>query len=343
MRFRPLLLAPAAFTLAAFGCQGAADRGADGGTATITTDAVSVSAPAAVAPPPAPPPVAREESHSLGFGGATLGRSEVSRPVAAEQMASKRAADATVANVRPTAQLPFGGGAGRVDPDMVIRSGQASVQVDSLDLAVAHVRQLAQRVGGSIANSSLQSGRDQVRAATLEIRVPAPRFDELVAGLAPFGKVETVNVTAEDVGEEFVDLTARVTNARRLEQRLIELLATRTGKLSDVLTVERELARVREEIERYEGRLRYLQARSAVSTLAVTVHEPFPILAGAPSSNPIARAFIQAWRNFVGLLAVLIASLGVLLPLAGIALLGWLGWTRVRRQARPAAGTVVGG
>jgi hypothetical protein len=218
-----------------------------------------------------------------------------------------------------------------IAPDMVIRRGQASVQVDSLDRAVARVRQLAARVGGVVANSSLRSGRDQVRSATIEVRVPAPRFDELVTGLDPFGKVETVDVTAEDVGEEYVDVSARVANARRLESRLVDILATRTGKLSDVLAVERELARVREEIERWEGRLRYLRARSAVSTLAVTVHEPPPILAGPPSTNPVAHAFVEAWRNFVTLLAATIAAMGVLVPVAVVAGLGWVGVRRVRR------------
>src|SRR5205823_10851551 len=78
----------------------------------------------------------------------------------------------------------------------------------------------------------------------------------------PIGKLESVNVSAEDVGEEYVDVAARMANARRLESRLIDLLAARTGKLKDVLDVEQELARVREEIERYEGRLRYLKAHS---------------------------------------------------------------------------------
>src|SRR5439155_1557826 len=115
-------------------------------------------------------------------------------------------------------------------------------------------------------------------SASLEVKVPAERFDEALAGLAPIGKLESVNVNAEDVGEEFTDVTARVENARRLESRLIQLLATRTGKLKDVLDVEQELARVREEIDRYEGRLRYLRAHAALSTFTIYVHEPLPIV-----------------------------------------------------------------
>jgi hypothetical protein len=82
--------------------------------------------------------------------------------------------------------------------------------------------------------------------------------------------------------------------------------------------VERELARVREEIERYEGRLRYLRSRSAVSTLSVTVHEPRPLV-GEPGQNPIAEALRAAWRNAVSVVAAGIAGAGYLAPLALLA------------------------
>jgi hypothetical protein len=213
-------------------------------------------------------------------------------------------------------------------PSMVIRTGQAFIEVDKVDLAILKIRQLAAQVGGYIANSSISGGRDQIRQATLELKIPAPSYDQAVGSLSTIGKVETVNSTAQDVGEEFVDVNARVSNARRLEERLITLLSTRTGKLDEVLRVERELARVREEIERYEGRLRYLSTRVATSTLTITVHEPAPILGNNPGVNPIAAAMRRAWRNFVGLVAALIESLGIVIPLALLGLAAWMGYKR---------------
>ena len=186
---------------------------------------------------------------------------------------------------------------------MVIRTGQAFIEVEKVDPAVLKIRQLAVQFGGYIANSSMSGGRDQIRQATFELKIPAARYEEAVNSLSTIGKVETVSSNAQDVGEEFVDVTARVNNARRLEERLISLLANRTGKLDEVLRVERELARVREEIERYEGRLRFLTTRVATSTLTITVHEPAPILGNNPGENPIAAALRRAWRNFVALLA----------------------------------------
>lgn len=217
-------------------------------------------------------------------------------------------------------------------PAMLIRTGTASVEVRDVAAAIVAVRQLASSLGGYVANTSVQSGREQVRSATLELKIPAPQFDRAVNGLDPLGRVEFVNVDAQDVGEEFVDVTARVANARRLEQRLIALLETRTGRLEDVLAVERELARVREEIERFEGRLRYLSTRVSVSTLTVTVHEPQPVL--GRGRNPIVDAFRDAWRNFVDFIAWLIAASGVLVPAAALVALAYLGWRRLRGRVR---------
>lgn len=201
-------------------------------------------------------------------------------------------------------------------PSMIIRRGDVSVRVDTLEVAIAAVRRLASALGGFVGDVSMNAGEFEVRRATLVMRIPSARFDDAMAGMSPLGRVEHSSVSAEDVGEEFVDVTARIENGRRLEARLVNLLATRTGKLEEVLAVERELARVRGEIERYEGRARYLGARVATSTIAVTVSERAPVVGDNPGRSVLGEAFVNAWRNFVGLVARMIESLGVLIPLA---------------------------
>ena len=257
-------------------------------------------------------------------------------PVAKRGIIGGVAASSGVANRLENVQTRGASEAVAQEPtpgSMLVRTGQASLQVDSLEIGIARIREVARRTGAVIANTSMEGGRQQTRAASLELRIPSEHFDEAVNQLAPIGKVETVNVSVQDVGEEYVDVEARVANARRLEQRLIELLANRTGKLSDVLTVERELARVREEIERYEGRMRYLRNRASVSTLAIGVHEPYPIVADRPGAHPIRDAFIQSWRNVIGVTSGIIAALGVIFPLgilAGLIALAWRRWAPVR-------------
>jgi hypothetical protein len=117
----------------------------------------------------------------------------------------------------------------------------------------------------------------------------------------------------------------------------VSLLATRTGKLEDVLAVERELARVRQEIERYEGRIRYLNTRVATSTIVATLHEKAPLIAAQPGRNIFTEAFIRAWRNFVHFLAGGIEALGVLAPIGVLAWVGWIVWKRwLRGRLNPA-------
>lgn len=234
---------------------------------------------------------------------------------AASGFASKDMASVAAPPPAPLPQAPVQPG------QMLIRNGFVSVRVDSLEAAMAAVRALAASLGGTVGNVNMSSGEFEVRSATLELRIPSARFDEAMGGMAPLGRVEHSSTSVQDVGEEFVDLNARMANSKRLETRLVELLATRTGRLEDVLAVERELARVRQEIERSEGRLRYLGNQVALSTLTVTVSERVPVVGSTPGRNVIAEAFVDAWRNFVGFVAWIISSLGVLIP---VALVGWL-------------------
>ena len=267
----------------------------------------AASAMADTASPAAFGTVARLSREAAGVGGA-MKALPTAPPFAAP-------APAAVAEAAPPSQERLAGPQDVVPGSMLVRVGQASVQVDSLEVGISRVRDVAHRTGAIIANTSMEDGKEQTRAASLELRVPSEHFDEAVSGLSPIGKLESVNVNVEDVGEEFVDVQARMVNARRLEQRLIDLLANRTGKLTDVLRVESELARVREEIERYEGRMRYLRSRSSVSTLTIALHEPYPIVAEHAGSHPMRDAFAQAGRNFISVTSGLIASLGVLIPI----------------------------
>ena len=220
-------------------------------------------------------------------------------------------------------------------PSMIIRTGEARLQVDSLEASIQAVERTAAGLGGWVAHSSSSLGERDYRQARLEVKIPAARWEDLLAGLERVGELEQLSTATEDVGEQFVDLTAQLANGRRLEDRYLELLANRTGSLEDLLAVERELARVRERIEMLQGRLRYLSQRVSVSTLVVNLYEPMDLLGVGPDEQPIRDAFRAAWRNFLGVITGGIALLGGALPLVILgALLVW-GWRRrsLRRGA----------
>lgn len=218
---------------------------------------------------------------------------------------------------------------------MIIRTGQAQVQVDSLEAGIAALERTAEALGGWVAHSSIDLGERQWRSAQLELKIPSARWDDLLTGLSGIGELRQLTTSTEDVGEQFVDLTAQLGNAEWLEARYLRLLQTRTGSLEDLLAVERELARVRERIESLQGRLRYLGNRVAVSTLHVSLAEPVNLLGVSPESQPLRDAFSAAWANFLAVITGGIALLGGVLPIALI-LAGMLwGWRAIRRAKRP--------
>src|SRR5690606_15823141 len=135
-------------------------------------------------PEPAADQVGAADARSLGrgAGGAVAFESQMA-PAAPPPTAP--AAAASSASAVSTASAA---------PNMVIRTGSASVEVDSLEPAIAAIRSLVARAGGYVGNTALQAGNESVRSATLELRIPAARFDDVVTGLAPVGEVEYVNV-----------------------------------------------------------------------------------------------------------------------------------------------------
>ena len=218
---------------------------------------------------------------------------------------------------------------------MLVVSATATLDVDSVAPVALRLRTLTVRLGGFVASSSAETGSDRVHAAEVEVRVPNARFDQLLDGIRHLGRLAALDASSEDVGEEYVDVDARLRNAHRLEDRLLALVSERTGRLRDVMEIERALASVREDIERLEGRVRYLRHNVALSTLRVTLREPQAAVAGAPGSVALSGAFRQAWDNFLWLATLAIQSLGVIVPLAVVAVAGWMALRRLqgRREA----------
>lgn len=115
---------------------------------------------------------------------------------------------------------------------------------------------------------------------SIQVRVPSARFHESVTAVEGSGEVLRRNVAASDVSEEFHDAEVRLQNLRAVRQRLEEFLR-RAGSMAEALQVERELERVTAEIDRLQGRMRFLAARVAFSLISVTL-EPRPTVIAAP-------------------------------------------------------------
>jgi hypothetical protein len=143
--------------------------------------------------------------------------------------------------------------------------------VRDTEAAFEEVQRLTEEMGGWISESNMWRDEEHQRAS-LTVRVPAEGLEDALAEFRALAvDVENQRVDSEDVTEEYVDLEARLTNARRTERELQELLESRseTGKTSDILEVHRELTNIRAQIEQIQGRMQYLENLSAMATVHI--------------------------------------------------------------------------
>ena len=162
----------------------------------------------------------------------------------------------------------------------IISQASLSVEVEDVVGAVAQVRTIAETRGGFISKLST-TGTPGRQRSDLTVRVPQGEFFDTLESIKRLGKVWSENAGSEDVTEQFIDLEARLRSAQREEESLLSLLE-RADTVSNILTIERELARVRSEIERLQGQLNYLSRRVDLATISVALFPPEEKLAEPP-------------------------------------------------------------
>ncbi len=210
----------------------------------------------------------------------------------------------------------------------------------NFDQASAQIERLAAAHGGYVANLSSTAETGSARDVNVELRIPAKQAPAFVDEARKLGKVVEETRTTEEVTAEYVDLQARLKAAKAAEQRLVELLGTRTGKLSDVLEVERELARVRSEIESMQGQTNVILHQVNYATVKVELSEEYHEQLQSHSTSTwtkIRNAAIDGYNNLeaaiVGVLVfALDYGLAILFWLALLFVPAWLIWRKIRRR-----------
>lgn len=164
----------------------------------------------------------------------------------------------------------------------LIKNATLLIEAHDARVAANSIMDAVQALQGFVANLQETVSGLGHRTITLQVRVPATAFDQSMTQLETLGKVLNKHVTTQDVTEKYLDTDARMRNLKRTEERLLDHLS-RAGALEDVLRVEKELTRVREQIEQLEGRLRFLTDRVSFSTIHVTIQE-------SPKAEPLVPA-----------------------------------------------------
>lgn len=226
-----------------------------------------------------------------------------------------------------------------VSGPMVVRTAELALTTSDFDQARSRLEEILKRHKSYLGELNVTGATGAARTLTATLRVPAEQLDATIAEVKNLGHVDSETQNGEEVTQQYVDLQARLLNARNSEQRLTQILQ-RTGKLSDVLAVEEQIERVRENIERMEAEKKELTKQVAFSTLNMKVAEDYKErvhVVPDSTSTRLRNAAVEGYELMIaGLINLLLflESWGPSLLLWGAILFFPARWLWRRRRAR---------
>jgi hypothetical protein len=223
----------------------------------------------------------------------------------------------------------------------VIRDGRVDlrVEVGTFGQVSSQLRSIAADLGGYItAGETHLQEIDGVNYTVgwLTMRIPEDRFDDALNRVDGLGERLSLNVSSQDVTEEYVDLEGRL-QYWRTQEAFYQRLMNEATEIEDLVTIQTRMQDVLLNIEQIEGRLRYLDSRTNFSTLTVGLTE-------VPGSTPIddpdepgilERAIDQAGEVLLATIGGLIVGAAFVLPIALLALVGFGLWRAIAGVRRP--------
>ena len=223
----------------------------------------------------------------------TLSCSRSESPVSRNIDAQKFVAEQTVAKTQPAGvqtekvslnEVDKAGSIAEAADRKIIRNADITIEVPSTADAQHRVTSIAEAHGGFVVTSEAKQRESNDPAQrTLDIklvvRVPSNQFGRTFDEIKQLaGNTPAEQVTSQDVTEDFIDLEARIKTQKALEVQFLEIMR-QAHKIEDALEVQRQIAEVRTEIEKLEGRKRFLENRSSLSTINVNIQTPKPVIA----------------------------------------------------------------
>jgi len=215
---------------------------------------------------------------------------------------------------------------------IVISEAELSIRSSEPERAAEEVSRAVAARGGFVVTKEAARSDDAIYRVELVLRLPSADFELALAEVRRRGTVLKESASGRDVTEEYTDVEAQIRAKRRLEERLLAIVAA-SKSVKEMLEVETELGRVRGEIERLEGHSRYLSNRASFSTIHASFVSPSQPVALAEESagSRLRNAMREARSVFVSVTAGLIVAMGALLP-ALVPVLLVMGVRRRRRR-----------
>ena len=238
------------------------------------------------------------------------------------------------------AQIPGGGGGGREERSVVaekislaqttasqintaptdrkiVRNAELSLEAENPEQAQQQITAIAELKGGFVVES--QQSSSDIKSTTrdtviMTVRVPAEKFGETLEEIRKTAsRIVVENIKGQDVTEEFIDIEAQLKAKKALEQQFMEIMK-RANTVDDALSVQSQLADVRVEIEKIEGRKRFLENQAALSTIKIRIQTAKVFAASSEGfgdgvAESFGRGFDIALNFILGLVTFVIGAL----------------------------------
>lgn len=222
---------------------------------------------------------------------------------------------------------------------MIARAVSLSIMVTNFSASRSALDAIVARYSGYAAQLSASTTENAPRSLQASLRIPASALASAVNDMKGLGRIENEAQSGEEVTYQHADLVQRLKNSRETEERLRQILQQRTGKISDVLKVEEEIARVRGEIESMEAEQKALEHRVDFATVDLQLTEEYKAQLNPPAPSVWTRinnAFVAGYHNLtdtvLGILLFFFENGPVLiLWLAVLGIPTLFAWRRYRR------------
>jgi hypothetical protein len=247
---------------------------------------------------------------------------------------------------------------------LIILTRSMRIEVDDVKASVEDIRAATAEYSGIITSLNVASdsgpiyyydeygtatGSGEALAGWITVRVPGDQVEAFVDTVADLGEVKWESATADDVTQQAVDLEARLANLEAEEVRLRSFFDA-AETVEEMLLIEQELNRVRQEIESLTAQIAYLERQAAMATVTIELSEPEAVVQPAGPDWGFARAVTYGLQLAAAVVnAAIVISIGsfgivpLVIIVAIILIVRALVRSRKSRKASAQAETATGG
>ena len=224
----------------------------------------------------------------------------------------------------------------------IILNARLTLEIEDIEEATKEIQVAVKQLGGYVASLEIYDLSRERRAGQMSIRIPQDKYAYALEILDGLGETKNISENTSDVTMHYIDLEARITNLEAQEERMRELL-DRAENMEDILQIEKELGRIRGDLESMTAEFKHLQERVNYSTIDIRLEEKDPRREtlvdgfgnfGERIANLMAlntNRLLDGLANFV---IVIIGSLPIIIPLLLLIIILWKAVGAVTKKRR---------